>query len=232
MKMLRDATLGLVERKVLKTGTILAVRQWTPSSFLELDLHLPGLDMSKWDYTVHIKCRVAPLTYRDYTAAGWDAETHTCTLYIDAAHEGPGSLWARSVEVGDCFSYVHISRTTGSPLPFAQVVCLGDGSSLGHFLALRQLKPGSSTFSGALLLSEKQHRDSFDAFFQMPIEPLAYTDNGAGCLEKWLSGKGLYEDPETVFYLAGNARLVHRLRKTLRANGVERPRIHAQGFWG
>jgi NADPH-dependent ferric siderophore reductase len=232
MKMLKEATWGMIEKKCLKTGSVLAVREWTPSSFLELDLHLPGVDMGRWDYAAHIKCRVAPLTYRDYTVAGWDAETHTCTLYIDAAHEGPGSKWARSVAVGDGCSYIHVSRTIGSPLAFAQMVCLGDGSGLGHFLALKQVMPWSTKLSGALLLPEQRHRDTFDEYFQMPIEPLAYSDNGAGCLEKWLAGRDLYEDPEAEFYLAGNVQLVNQLRKILRSNGVDRPRIHAQGFWG
>ena len=37
----------------------------------------------------YIKFRMNDLTFRDYTPSGWDADTHTCTLYLDAAHNGP-----------------------------------------------------------------------------------------------------------------------------------------------
>jgi len=38
-----------------------------------------------------LEIKVGVLSYRDYTPSGWDAETHTCTLLIHAAHDGPGS---------------------------------------------------------------------------------------------------------------------------------------------
>jgi len=47
MNKLAHATVGLLERKWLKTATVLAIRVWDPAIFFEIDLHLPDCDMSK-----------------------------------------------------------------------------------------------------------------------------------------------------------------------------------------
>jgi hypothetical protein len=79
----------LFESRLLQTGTVLDVRPWTPSTLIEIDLHLPLVDMQQWEQVPYIKFRVDNFTFRDYTPSGWDAETRTCTIYIDAVHNGP-----------------------------------------------------------------------------------------------------------------------------------------------
>jgi NADPH-dependent ferric siderophore reductase len=91
----------LIEPSLLKPGTVLEVRRWEPSSMVEIDLHLPFADMSVWSEIPYIKFRVSELTFRDYTPFGWDADTRTCTLIIDAAHKGPGSEWAKKLQKQD-----------------------------------------------------------------------------------------------------------------------------------
>jgi NADPH-dependent ferric siderophore reductase len=230
MNILKQAVIGLVEHKVLKTGRVIGVRYWAPENFVELDLHLPGVDMSSWDHAQHIKCRVGTLTFRDYTPAGWDAETQTVTLYIDAAHTGPGTVWAKTVKEGDVFSYAGISRSPDPPAPLARLVCLGDESSLGHFLALQQLLPRSSSLSGAIVLGEEGHRKSFPDYFHLPMAPLPRKGSAVGTLGDWIEGEGSFEEDD-VFYVVGNVQLVQGVRKTLREKGVARDRIKAQGFW-
>jgi NADPH-dependent ferric siderophore reductase len=221
-------TIGLLEKAVLKTGKVIGIRSWSPDTFIEIDLHLPGMDMTRWEEAQHIKCRVAPFTFRDYTPAGWDAPTRTCTLYIDAAHQGPGSRWARNLRVGDPLYYAGISRTPYAPPALSQMVCLGDETGVGHFLALRQLLPRSSSLSGAVLIGEETHRACFGDFLRLPLDPLC---GGTEALEDWVTR---HEDllKEGVFYLVGHARKVRDLRKRLRDLGVDAARVKAQGFWG
>lgn len=222
-----NTIIGLLEKTVLKRGRVTGIRPWEPGTFLEIDLHLPGTDMSRWEEAQHIKCRVSSYTFRDYTPAGWDAPTRTCTLYIDAAHEGPGSRWARAVREGDAFYYAGVSRTLHPPSPLSHIVCLGDESSVGHFLALQQLLPRSSSISGAVLVREDAHRCCFGDFLRLPIEPV---EGGESALAHWvLQREDLLED--AVFYLVGHTRTVRELRRVLRESGVEPERVKAQGFW-
>ncbi|TDX01211.1 siderophore-interacting protein [Dinghuibacter silviterrae] len=218
-------TIGLLEKTVLKTGRVTGVRPWEPGTFVEIDLHLPGVDMTRWSEAQHIKCRVNHFTFREYTIAGWDAPTHTGTLYIDAAHDGPGSRWARSVKPGDRLYYTGVGRSPFAPAPLSRLVCLGDETGVGHFLALRQLLPRTSSLTGAILMGEAAHRACFGDFLRMPLEPLCDS------LEDWVTDRKELLD-EGVFYVAGQNGLVRDLKRALRVRGVEPERIKAQGFWG
>ena len=221
-----NTAIRLLEKTVLRRGRVIGLRPWEPGTLLEIDLHLPGTDMHKWDEAQHIKCRVSPYTFRDYTAAGWDADTHTCTLYIDLAHEGPGSRWAKGLREGDNFYYAGVSRTPHPPAPWSRVVCLGDESSLGHILALRQLMPRSSSLTGAVVLQDAAHRACFPDFFRLPMD----TVESVEALPRWVDQRpDLIGD--AVFYVVGGAGLVQALRQRLRAKGVDGSRIKSKGFW-
>lgn len=226
MTAVENTAIGILERTVLRRGRVIGLRAWEPDTLLEVDLHLPGTDMSNWDEAQHIKCRVASYTFRDYTVAGWDADTRTCTLYIDTAHSGPGSRWASRLREGDSLYYAGVSRTPHPPAAWARVVCLGDESSLGHILAFRQLLPRSSTLYGAVVLRDAAHRSCFPEFFRLPMETVSSVD----ALPHWVRDRAdLLGDG--IFYVVGGAGMVRRMRFQLGELGVEAGRIKSQGFW-
>jgi NADPH-dependent ferric siderophore reductase len=142
MNFVKQKTIGFFEGRLVKSATVLAVRAWDPATFIEIDLHMPGVDMNKWQEAQHIKCKVGALTYRDYTPSQWDADTRTCTLFVDVAHDGPGSRWARAAVAGDVLHYLGISSSHHRPVADKRMVLLGDESAIGHFLALGQLAEG------------------------------------------------------------------------------------------
>jgi NADPH-dependent ferric siderophore reductase len=233
MNKLTQKAIALAETPFLKKGEVLAVREWEPGSIREIDLHLPDCDMSKWTSAQHIKCKVGVLAYRDYTPSGWDAETHTCTLLIHAAHWGAGSSWALGLEPGDTIFYRGPGSSHQQPLPARQLCFLGDETSIGHFLALRQLaKPGVS-INGAILLSEAHHRQEFHDYFSgWSVEPLQKSGDGDYSeLDHWVDALDPRGHAETMFYLAGYGPGVHGLRKLLRRKGIDGSRVRAQGFW-
>jgi NADPH-dependent ferric siderophore reductase len=138
----------LIEPALLKPGKVLDVREWEPATMIEIDLHLPTADMQHWIEVPYIKFRVDDLTFRDYTPACWDAETNTCTLLIDANHNGPGTLWAKQLKRNDKIQYLKVDTTHQSPDPNNLVVGLGDQSSVGHMLGLEQLVYPRTRFMG------------------------------------------------------------------------------------
>jgi NADPH-dependent ferric siderophore reductase len=221
----------LFEPQMLQTGTVLEVRHWEPSTIIEIDLHLPNADMWQWAEVPYIKFRVAPFTYRDYTPSGWDAETSTCTIYVDAAHRGHGSDWAKQIQKADVVSYYKIGTSNQAPEATTAVIGLGDESSLGHMLALQQMVMPAARFSGAVLMADGQHRNFFSGNFRSPIQPVSRQDvYGHHSLIQWVGDQN-YSLDNTVFYLAGNNIMVSQLRRMLRLQGYTSGQIRAKGFW-
>lgn len=223
----KEATLGLLERKLVKTATVLAVRVWEPATFVEVDLHMPGCDMRKWQQAQHMKCRVAPLVYRDYSPSDWDAETQTCTLFIDVAHEGPGSRWAKGLSAGDVVEYLGVGSSRQQPAEDKKLIFLGDETAIGHFFALQQLAGdgAKSSILGAVTMRERRHREEFNHYFQrMGLM-------GVEGLEEWVEKLEGVEPGSAVFYLAGHVPMVVKLRKMIRAKGFSGRAVRAEGFW-
>ncbi|SDZ80035.1 ferredoxin reductase domain-containing protein [Pedobacter hartonius] len=214
----------IVDHHLLKHGTVLDVRKWPRSPMIEVDLHLPESDMRYWNEVLYIKFNVGSLIFRDYTPFGWDAEISTCSLLIDAGHDGPGSRWARSLQKGDCIDYLKTDSTHQSPHLTNLVVGIGDNSSLGHLFALQHLTLPATRFDSAVLTDNGQTGDLLSSYFNRPPVPCASESE----LIEWLSVQGFCND-HTSFYLTGNEGLVVRLRKALKNLGYFG--IKAKGFW-
>lgn len=230
INIVKRKAISLMENSLLKSGLVLAVRHWHPASVVEVDLHLPGVSMYKWTHAQHIKLRVAPLEYRDYTPCGWDADTQTCTLIIDTHHEGVGSQWARSLHEGDMVYYLGIAPTQHQPDENVHLVFLGDESSIAHFFALRQLVKNPLSVKGAIAFKEKEHRALLGAYFAplKNVQSIGYGGNSEA-LPDWVAARSF--DSRTVFYVVGHSPTVGYVRKLLRAKGFGGAQIRVQGFW-
>jgi NADPH-dependent ferric siderophore reductase len=219
------------EPSQMQTGRVLDVRHWELSTLIEIDLHLPFADMLEWIEIPYIKFKVAPLTYRDYSPSGWDAETRTCTIFIDAAHNGPGSNWAKHLKNSDTVSYFKIGSTHQVAESTSAVIALGDESSLGHMLALQQMIMPAARFSGAVVMSNDQHRSQFSEFFRSPLQTVPRNDTyGHHSLIQWVISQQ-YALENTVFYLTGNNIMVSQMKKLLKLQGYNSCQIKAKGFW-
>lgn len=228
MNIIKKKAIEIIERQFAKIGKVLEVRAWNPSTFYEIDLQLPGVDMSKWQSVQHMKIKVAEHTFRDYTPAGWDAATETCTLYVDAAHDGAGSHWAASLRPGDEVRYVGISTTFTKPLSKAALFCLGDSSAIGHFLALEQLA-GKGNISGALLINDPAHRTFFNHDFHSSLQAIPQEQyDPIHTLYDWLVEQQL---DDSAVYLAGNVPMVVELRKKIKSMSAFKGLVKLQGFW-
>jgi len=233
MNAITQKAIALLESRLAKTATVLAVRVWEPATFREIDLYMPGCDMHKWSRTQHMKCRVDALTYRDYTPSGWDAETQTCTLFIDTAHDGPGSRWAKGLRTGDTLTYLGIGSSHQQPVSRKRLVFLGDETAIGHFFALQQLADIETVICGAVAMAQPPHREEFARYFsRLGFQPLHKGSSGDyAALEEWVSGLSVTDPSELIFYLAGYTPAVTRMRKFLKRQGYEGSQIKAQGFW-
>jgi NADPH-dependent ferric siderophore reductase len=228
MNIIKQKAINLLETALGKSGTVLAIRAWEPATFFEVDVHFPEMDMSGWKRVQHIKVKVAPGVYRDYTPAGWDEDIRTCTLYINAEQHGPGSHWIRSLREGDSITYVGVGPTTHGPSTVAEMVVLGDMSSIGHYLALQQLA-GPRKLTGAITIEDENHREEFKEYFSWNIQPVRKTDmGGLTSMLKWTKDKPL---AHSNVYISGHIPTCVRLRKELKKRADSPRGIHVQGFW-
>ncbi len=224
LQQIKNKAARFIGPQLLQTGRVLEVRVWEPATIIEIDLHLPLVDMRQWAEVPYIKFSVGDSCYRDYTPFGWDAETATCSLLVDIAHEGCGSNWAKQLRAGDAVQYIKIGDTRQSPHPTNLVVGLGDASSLGHLLALQQLTLPGIRFDGAVLLGSQHAGQLVKDYFRSPLCTLTNPYE----LADWLAEQG-YCTEHTSFYLTGNRQLVVELRSLLRNLGHSN--IQAKGFW-
>ena len=227
---IREKAISLVERKITKSGFVVEVRAWAGNSFFEIDLHLPEATIENNNGVYHIKCRVAPFAFRDYTIAAWDAATKTCTLFIDAAHNGHGSAWAKALKKGDAISYMGIESHRYYINPELRHVFLGDQSAVGHFMALQSLAGDADCIEGAAIIDNMVHRNELAYYYpNLHLQALPSEHSVERALLLWLQ-KQLVTTND-VIYLAGNAQLVIELRRQLKANGHSGKNIKVQGFW-
>lgn len=228
MNIIKQKAIHLFETTLGKTGTVLAIRAWEPATFFEVDVHFPEMDMSGWKRVQHIKVRVGYGVYRDYTPAGWDEDIRTCTLYINAEQDGPGAQWIRALREGDRITYIGVGATMHKPMPAAEMIALGDMSSIGHYLALQQLA-GNRKLKGAITIADENHREEFREYFNWDIQPVKKTDSGGlSSILKWTSDKAL--DHSNV-YISGHIPTCIRLRKELKKREDAPMGIQVQGFW-
>lgn len=227
MNIIKKKVLSIFESRVLKQGCVLEVRAWNPATFFEVDVHLPGVDMDKWTSVQHIKVKVSEYTYRDYTPALWDAETQTCTLCISSDHQGPGSDWVSSLKKGDTISYVGIGGTFHKPVIDSKLLCLGDSSSVGHFLALKQLALGIGEVYGAISFNMESHAREFSEYFDTYLQPLQENKRDVSLIS-WLNEQDLSN--ETI-YIAGHIPTAMQLRSHLKQRSDFNGSIKLQGFW-
>ncbi|QNK64622.1 hypothetical protein H7F33_09145 [Pedobacter sp. PAMC26386] len=227
MNIIEKKILSIFENRVLKQGCVLEVRAWDSATFFEVDLHLPDVDMEKWTSVQRIKVRVSEYTYRDYTPALWDVETHTCTLCISSEHSGPGSDWVSSLKRGDTISYVGVGSTLHKPVFDSRLLCLGDNSSIGHFLALKQLALGVGDVYGAISFNNEAHAREFSEYFDTYLQPIPDKNRGIS-LVSWLEQQELSN--ETV-YIAGHCPTAMELRTYLKQRRDFSGSIKLLGFW-
>ena len=228
---LKRAVLGLMEKAFAK-GLVLDVRKWDPHGMVELHLHLPDVDMSKWKTIQRLKCKVSEtdFEFRDYTPARWDVEKRTCTMYIETSHKGWGAHWADNLQAGDAILYGPAHEATPPNTP-GKILCIGDGSALGHCMAMRQLTNRHDFPMDTIIAWGEKYNVPDDLKTEHPEIEWIKSDHTEdfGLLYHEVEQKAL-QDYTSVF-IAGNIPMVTGLRKMFKKNPYLQAKIVAHGFW-
>ncbi|WP_142685866.1 siderophore-interacting protein [Chitinophaga polysaccharea] len=218
---IKDRATSFLMSRIGKTAHVINLAR-IGNFLLEIHLQLPQALPER--STQHLKCEVAPYTYRDYTVANWDTAKQTATLIVDCGHEGVGSSWALNLQPGDEVYYAGPGGGFHQPSDAQYLVCIGDASATGHFHSLYLRKAAAQQFYCFLQLEDPATRQ----LLQMPVQPLSNNGHYLTDLHEWLYH---YDFPagNTTYYVAGNQQMVVQVRKSLRLQGKQ---VKAQGFWG
>lgn len=226
---LKKAIGGLLDQ-ILSSAKVLAVRPWLSFTVYEIDLHLPNINMEKWNTIKRLKCKVGDLEYRDYTPAHWNAEKRTCTIYIEAGHKGVGSRWVKQLKAGDevLFGDAHAAQL---PTQEGRILCIGDGSALGHFLALKQLTKDGQCPMDAIVYFHDADEPPYALAKSNPEYTFIINPNTDvfSTLAEWCTTNDL--SIYTSVYIAGNIPMVTALRKKLKVKPEIKAKIYVHGFW-
>ena len=221
MPSIKERATSLLMSRIGKTARVKNVTKMG-NFLLEINLQLPQSMRDR--STQHLKCEVAPYTYRDYTIAHWDAATQTATLIITCSHDGIGSYWALGLKPGDEIYYAGPGGGIHQPTIANYLVCVGDASATGHFYSLFRRKTPEQQFLCFVQLEEPSTRQ----LLQMPVQPLSNNGQYLTDLHEWLYRYN-FPAADTTYYVAGNQQMVVEVRKSLRQQGGQ---VKAQGFWG
>ncbi len=229
MNFIKRKVFSVFGKALVKDAIVLDVRAWEPAIFFEVDVHFPQVDMSAWTRSPYMKIHVGDGYYRDYSPAKWDTVKRTCTLYIDAVQDGPGSRWVKGLQAGTEINYRGPKSTSHQPPEEGgKIVVLGDSSAVGHFLALKQLA-GNRSFTGAIAVASEQHIATFRNTLPWEVKPVMQDDEGGfSALLKWSETQDL---TETEVFIVGHIPTCVRLRKALRLRKDGPRAIRVQGFW-
>lgn len=224
----KKAASGLME-KMFTRSEVVAVRSWEPAMLYEIDVHVPTVNIERWDTIRRVKCQVGELEYRDYTPALWDVAKRIFTLFIEAGHNGSGARWVSQLKKGDeiLLSPVHAAQL---PAREGKVLGIGDGSALGHFLGLKQLTDQSKfPLEVGIFLHHEYELPTTLLSSNPEFEFLMDKENESDALIEWCRTKDLRS--YSSFYIAGNIPMVTTLRKLLKAASGTNAKVYSYGFW-
>ena len=212
-------------------GSVVGIRKWHPATMHEIDIHMPSTDMGKWKTIQRIVCKVDDEgEFRDYTPGVWNAEKKVCTVFIETEHKGCGSSWANALRVGDpvIFAATHAAQLPSRP---GKIICFGDGSATGHFLALKQLAGGGQYPMEAVIFLNDEYILPAAFTAAHPEFTFVMKPHGSSleALQQFSETKVLGD--YTTIYIAGNIPMVSGLRKFFKKNPYLNARIFAHGFW-
>jgi NAD(P)H-flavin reductase len=224
---IKKAFFGFVDKAMAQEGRVLKVKKWEPSGMYEVRVSLPHVEMGKWNAVPRIKVKVAEFEYRDYSPAEWNINDRTCTLFVEGKHAGKGSNWVQHLEAGQTFLFAP-AYTVSLPSAKGNMLCLGDGTALGHFLALKLLI--SSEVNSIDIVMALEGNAPASMLREHPeLRIVQSHPSSLDSIHRTLATLHLKE--YRFIYLAGHIHMVQALRKTLKADPTVSAKIFTNGFW-
>jgi NADPH-dependent ferric siderophore reductase len=197
-----------------KTAQVVNVTQLNKSLY-QISIYLS--DPFEWTSCQRAKFMMGG-AFRDYTYADWDPATNVAVLLIDAGHNGAGANGVRKLQAGDQLFYATAEAGLQQPAATKHIVCIGDASAVGQFTSVNTRKSADQQCD-TLIITDNTFPETI---LDMHINTAKTTDEISGWLQSLSLG-------DTTFHVAGNNKLVVKIRRTLKDLGWKQ--IKVTGFW-
>jgi hypothetical protein len=194
------------------TGKVLDVRLWRGSNLIEIDLHLPGVDMLNWIEVMQITFSISKLCSWKTVPFGWDVETATCSIIIDTVRDTTCATWANLLRRLDEVVYTNICACSEKLHSSNLVIGIADSSNLGFILALEQLVKPSYKFEAFMLLQKNRTAKLLHEYFD--TQTIVVT-NPKYLVSRVVSPQ--YCANHTSFYLGGDSCFTNNIFIALKA---------------
>lgn len=225
---------GRVTRALLKwlmrPAYIAAVDQLSPH-FRLIDLKGDALKDVSWAVGQKIQIAMgAGLTARTYTPILWDAEGVGARLLAFAHGDGPGSLWASTLQAGDTCQFFGPRRSLDLSGLEAPIILFGDETSFALGAALRNMPQSARitcVFEASASTEALPVLEAIGLGDAVLIERLPEDGHLAAAeaeVVRHASGGG-------AFILTGKASSIQRISRALKAAGVGSSRMNVKAYW-
>jgi ferric-chelate reductase (NADPH) len=196
---------------------------------------LQGESLKDVDWTPGNKVQImlGGWVQRTYTPIDWDrADGRTRFLaYLHA--EGPGTHWARSVQVGDSCTIFGPRRSINLEAVRRPAVFCGDETTFGLASAMRACVPDEAGIEYLFELSTPS--ESLDVLELLGLSNASHCnrrDNDAHMPELEARMLELLNSHNpTQFVLSGRSVAIQRLQKLLRQKGYATSQFHTLAYW-
>lgn len=181
-----------------------------------------------------IEFRVSDTDFRHYTPAFFDREKGICEVLFYLHQQGPGSLWADNLQVGNKLKMIGPGGKMSYQPAFSHHIVFGDETSLGLMEAL-YLAITTSKQECLCLAELEQAHFSWAGYLQAPLVTVKKSpDNAATHAIDWLNQckhTAWLNRDQAFFYLTGQARSIQQLNRFLTTSGVSSKQIKTYPYW-
>jgi hypothetical protein len=190
---------------------------------MEIDLHLPEVDMLGWKEVMQISISIKKGCYCRVIPFGWDAETSTCSIILDMVRDTAFARWANLLRRCDEVQYINICSCSEELEIPNQIVGIADSTNFGFLLALEQVTRPVSRFEAFVLCEKSFTAKLFHEYFNTQI--ITATDQES-LLSKVLTPQ--FCSNHTSFYLGGDSYFNKNISLALKAMNYQN--IHVLPF--
>lgn len=192
-------------------------------------------DFQRIDFKVTqaVAFRVTDTHYRNYTPVTFDAVNGQCSVYFYLHAGGPGSRFARQLQVGDTVKMVEPRGRSLYRADSKYHFFFGDETSLGLFSSLtHEVHANNQEYFGVLELRDTCSALPEQAGLMLDIVPRSEIPAANAIHYIDTLHERVWQVWHTaVFYLTGNAHSIKAFRKALLGRGVAEKNIVVQPYW-
>jgi NADPH-dependent ferric siderophore reductase len=219
-----------ITRLLMRSAQVSSVTTLS-ENFRLIDLRGEALKAASWSPGDKIQIKLdGGLATRTYTPLHWDEAAGATRIVAYCHGAGPGSAWARAVQVGDERAIFGPRGSLDLGQLGAAPILFGDETSFGLAAALLGAEPASGARFVFEVNSASESR-SVLAALGLPHSALIERRPDDAHQNEVAAAIASLASATTTFVLSGKAQRIQHLSRALKSQGVARRRLRSKAYW-